>query len=475
MHIQAPQSHRTACFLLTFLLYLVAAAGLNAIVVTTTQDENGDNPSACSLREAVTTLNGQTSFGGCVFTQGDTLVELAGDSYELSLDLGISDGLTLSVPMTLRGQGPQQTIIERVDPLDDGLLLVRLSEPGAVTLDGFTIRGVTGLFNNAVRFLSESGTELILRDLVFADNVAQGSPFDIQGEADGIARLERVVFENNRNLGETSGGGGLDCDTDEPGIPPSLFLKDVIFRGNVATEEIGGFGAFGGGMRSQGCNLTLENVTFDSNSAVGIENDSFGGALFLTDYTGTSTQVELTNVTFFNNTADLGGAILQFSAGNPLDTTLSQVTFAGNQASSGGDHIYQFSSLANLRNVVFGPSPNAACDGNPAPNFSLLGGNIDSDGSCGVEQTVADPGLASALGQRGGFTTTLPLLDGSAAIDAGTNTDCAAVDQRGAQRPFDGDGDGTATCDVGAFEYFGDFFFDSFESGDLSAWSASFP
>ncbi|MEO1370677.1 MAG: CSLREA domain-containing protein, partial [Acidobacteriota bacterium] len=288
--------------------------------MTTTQDENGDNPSACSLREAVTTLNGGASFGGCVFTQGDTLIELGAGTHELSLDLGTTDRVTLFVPMTIRGQGPQATIIERVDPLDDDLLLVILSEPGAVTLDGFTIRGATGPSHSAIDFIVESGVELTLRDLVIADNVASSSPFNIQGEADGIARLERVVFENNRNLGDNSGGGGLECDTEEAGLPPSLFLEDVIFRGNVATEEIGEFGAFGGAMVSQGCNLTLENVTFDSNSAVGIENDSFGGALFLRDYTGTSTQVELTNVTFFDNTADLGGAMLQFSAGNPLDT-----------------------------------------------------------------------------------------------------------------------------------------------------------
>jgi hypothetical protein len=38
-------------------------------------------------------------------------------------------------------------------------------------------------------------------------------------------------------------------------------------------------------------------------------------------------------------------------------------------------------------------------------------------------------------------------------IDAGDNTACAGVDQRGIPRPLDGDGDGLAVCDVGAFEY----------------------
>lgn len=34
----------------------------------------------------------------------------------------------------------------------------------------------------------------------------------------------------------------------------------------------------------------------------------------------------------------------------------------------------------------------------------------------------------------------------------GSNADCPAIDQRGLARPFDGDGNGTTTCDIGAFE-----------------------
>ena len=43
------------------------------------------------------------------------------------------------------------------------------------------------------------------------------------------------------------------------------------------------------------------------------------------------------------------------------------------------------------------------------------------------------------------------LLLGSPAIDAGP-TSCIYIDQRHLSRPQDGDGDGTATCDIGAYE-----------------------
>jgi hypothetical protein len=61
---------------------------------------------------------------------------------------------------------------------------------------------------------------------------------------------------------------------------------------------------------------------------------------------------------------------------------------------------------------------------------------------------------------HGGFTPTHALVPGSPAIDAG-GTDCTdatgaplLADQRGQPRLVDGDGDGTATCDIGAFEFF---------------------
>lgn len=147
-----------------------------------------------------------------------------------------------------------------------------------------------------------------------------------------------------------------------------------------------------------------------------------------------------------------------------------------NVASVSGDHYDQESGEVVARNVLFGLSAGDDCSGSSGAAFTLLGGNMDSDGSCGVEQTEVDPGLASTLAFNGGFTPTVALLPGAAAIDAGTNSGCTGFDQRGAARPFDGDGNLVSTCDVGAYERAPLVIFaDSFESGDTGGWSATVP
>lgn len=98
---------------------------------------------------------------------------------------------------------------------------------------------------------------------------------------------------------------------------------------------------------------------------------------------------------------------------------------------------------------------------------SDLGGNFDSDGSCGFDSDKNVNNRRprfSQFGLQGGLVPTLGLKPASRAIDIGINENCSAIDARMAIRPTPGKIGAESKCDSGAFEFAG-----SFGDADLSA------
>jgi hypothetical protein len=252
--------------------------------------------------------------------------------------------------------------------------------------------------------------------------------------------LTNITFD--KNSATNSGGGMSNWSSSSP------ILNNVTFSENSAP--------LGGGMKNAyNSSPTLTNVTFLGNSATdggGMENFS-------------SSNPTLTNVTFMNNSATYGGGMENLSSSNP---TLTNVTFMNNSATHGGGmYIYNDSPNTQIHNSIFWG--NTADVGEAQirnySNSLVLRDSVIQNG-CPAGSTctniiTADPMLGT-LGNYGGFTQTIPLLPGSPAIDAGTNTGCPATDQRGVTRPQG------SHCDIGAYE------FTNTPSGTLTTWDNTF-
>jgi CSLREA domain-containing protein len=354
------------------------------IEVTTLNDEYDTTPNkTCSLREAVEAVNTGFNFGGCAHPFGIT-------AHGIDLDAG---SYILSIPAGSDSYGNT-----------DGDLDL---------LDSMIIYGEGADQTSIIASAS-------LNDRIFYVNLSSGSEvFVIQG----------VTVQG----GDTAGsGGGMAFYM--PYAGSALTLSDVVIQGCEADYSGGGLHIPWGG------SATLENVTISGNEA-----GASGGGIYYKDQYGAD-RLELTNVTIYSNTAlaSGGGLYVSVSAPGGYGITATNVTIAANSAGVGGN-IYNFSASLALQNTLIAYGTDQNCAGNPGPNISSLGYNLDSDGTCGLSGTGdisgANP-LLDELADNGGSTRTAALLAGSPAIDAGSG--CPETDQRGVARIF---------CDIGAYGY----------------------
>ncbi|HEY0657074.1 MAG TPA: choice-of-anchor Q domain-containing protein, partial [Pyrinomonadaceae bacterium] len=283
-------------------------------------------------------------------------------------------------------------------------------------------------------------------------SIAIGRIFNIQGPDGSIVHISGMTIANGYRSGAsvTDFGGGIYINRAN-----TVNLSTVTLRDNAA--EVGG-GVFNYGT------LNIFNSTIHDNFANSeggaIENQSIG-------------TVNIANTTISNNRAtNFGGAITAFN-----QITLNNVTMVNNRANIYGGAIYNENVAVTLRNTIIANNtassgPNVYGLGYASRGSNLIANAANSVGfTNGVNgdkvgsATVPINPLLGVLANKGGQTDTHELLAGSPAIDAGDGcviSGCASNnpsvlltnDQRGGgfSRRTDGNGDGAATIDIGAFE-----------------------
>jgi len=395
-----------------------------ALIVNTTKDQPdampGDGVCAsiegqCALRAAIMEAN-EAKFN----SEGErfTIVVPAG-FYGLTIpnqlttgDLGLGEvlarpiieseatgSLNLNVPMTIHGAGARETII-------DGQQLDRVFE-------------------------LSSGADSRLTDLTVTGGAGNSMGGGVYAQAH--LRLERVHIIGNRS----SGGGGIFVNP-----LGSLSLNDSTVSHNIANGQAGGIR-----IDTRG---TITNSTISHNQALGLADPVLmgtgvpfafaqGGGV---DIRGLGSVV-IRNSTIAFNRAAAGGAGIHFDTAY-VDALPDPLT--------GAVKIPLFDVILENTIVAHNEADVAQSDCLVTVGLSRIlsqGHNLDSDGSCGLDQPGDLPWLDPMLGSLGnhqGATDTLELLPISPARGAGNPATCTLQDQRGVARNAD------LTCDIGAYE-----------------------
>jgi hypothetical protein len=282
------------------------------------------------------------------------------------------------------------------------------------------------------------GAVLYLNDLKLSDGLTAGDGGAVYNG--GTLTLTKCTVKDSR--GE-DGGGLYNAEN------ASLTLIASTVSGNIADDQ-------GGGVMNEKGRLTVIGSTLSGNNALDPTSKGGGGGIF---NGGQGSIASVVNSTISGNTSRFGAGIFNWNA----VLSVSQTTISHNVVVDGGNGgaIYQSRylgvgklTLGNsvLANSVFqvGGGYNCVRDPLTATNVvTPVGGNLVEDGSCDVVGALTgDPGLGALHGRPAYH----PTVAGSAVIDRGQNASCPGVDQRGALRPRDGDGNGSVLCDLGAYE-----------------------
>ncbi len=343
----------------------------------------------------------------------------------------------------------------------------RAKEGGGLYLDfaGAELNATKSVLSNNSAEIRGGGLYSRFGEIQFTDSsIEQNKAFNGGGVFNaGMLKLLRTDVSQNTAYY----GGGISNGRTGPFISGSTSGGDVSI-GNLTLQQSlldGNQGHMGGGLYNHDAGASFTDSHVANNRAVtggGVYNQQAGVSFQTSAIFGNSAEdgagvyigsrsdgvwlVNLLTTTIANNTArHWGGGV--FNSG---DADIQACTISGNFAASGGGLLNQFGTTWLKNSLIAGNLRGKAAD--DIAGATLLQAEdtsnnlIGKGGSGGLRNGVngnlvgVDPRLAP-LGNYGGPVPTMPLLPGSAAIDAGSGTE---ADARGVAP--------VRRRDIGAFE-----------------------
>jgi CSLREA domain-containing protein len=389
----------------------------------------------CTLRAALDEIYGLYLGYDLPVDKGTFTITVPAGTYNLTLgSLGVGGNIIIN------GAGRDATFI-------DGQDSYRVMGVGApVVPDVVTIQ----INNLEVRngHDGSGGGLLIIDGNVTLNNVDIVENYADVSSGGGIVNwgqltLNHVVFSGNR--AEQNGGAIFNQSTGVVQVMDSTFYRNKSL-------DVTGLNDGGAIYNSSGASLVVQRSTFEGNNAPS------GGGLF------NNGSAQLTNVTFYANkgttSGGAGGAAIYNNS--PGQLWLWNVTIANNESTIPAA-LTNSGNIQVMAHTIVANNTGGDCNDTGTVNPLNEHHNLSSDTSCSTvmtnesDQTNTDPKLLP-LAVNGGPTETVALAADSPAIDAGDPLGCKSyglpltTDQRGWPRTVDGDVDGTAVCDIGAFE-----------------------
>ena len=449
------RANRPSVLVLVLSLLAVPLASAKTVTVDTTVDDaslgacDDATPNDCSLRGAVTAANAANEHWDIVLPSGTYVMRTSTPCAFVSAIFGDTGftGTSLCIlrDVSIKGAGAGTTTIDG----NASDRAISISANATVTLSGLTITNGRQTGGNIIGggggFLNHG--HAAVTDAVITNNTADigGGGLDNKGT---LSLLRTTVTRNNA---PGQGGGINNQHSGSFGTSSSgtLTVTDSLVTANVAGQ--------GAGIVNDYSTVTLLRSTVSLNNATGngggITNFAYGVVNIVDSTVSGNTAVN-------NAGIDTGGS----SPAASCAVNLRNATITGNQASrsNGGLVNAQYQTVTMANSVLAGNTGGFAPD--CAAEVQSLGYNLIGDTTnCGIVGNTSgnrtgDPQLAP-LTDNGGPTPTHAPLSGSPLIDAGNPAGCVdadgtplSVDQRGASRTVDGDGDGNARCDIGAVE-----------------------
>jgi len=324
------------------------------------------------------------------------------------------------------------------------------SETLSSVLSGFTIRNgfQSGGFGAGITIASASPT--ITSNVVTGNHAAVAIGIYVDG---GSPLISNNTITSNDQTGAGDGGlggGGIAVAGSSESAANPQIINNTITNNNVAT------GGDGGGISV----MYFSSPVIQGNTISGNSAYNNGGGVSLNSY---NSPVLSNNLIAGNNAGGggSGGGIYLF-ASNSATVTVVNNTLVGNTAFDGSSGIFttgwaQNATLTN--NVVVAANQTAITCNTLWSSVSAVFSYNDVYSSTGVAWTApcdhtSNPGNISGdplfIDPSGNFR----LQSNSPAVDAGSNstTSLPSTDLDGSARIVDGNGDGSAVVDLGAYE-----------------------